>query len=308
MLQKFEPLRRSVLSMAAWLTPLGFLGACRSVDYGDALYRLQLASGGKDVMWMPSSEAISMAMLKAADTRSSDVVYDLGSGDGIIPILAAKHFGASAVGVEYNPDLVALSRRNAMRAGVADKTRFVEADLFTVDFSEASIVTMYLGEAINLKLLPRLEALRAGTKIVSNRFDLGSWQPDLRIIDVPDELAMLWVVPARLQGRWRINPRLGLGTEQVDIIQSHQMIELRTVRPGTLNWVGEGRIRGRHVDMVFHRSEGSPLRVKAQLTPDAKQMRLSPEQNIADALGVSCSSQALMGLKQCLGETYFLER
>jgi len=261
-----------MLLRVASLAPLGFLGACRSTNYGDALFKLQLASAGKDVMWMPSSEAISMAMLRAADTQPGDLVYDLGSGDGMIPILAAKHFGARAIGIEYNPDLVELSKRNAIRAGVADRTSFRQADLFEVDFSDASVVTLYLGEGINLKLAPRLAHLKAGTRVVSNRFDLGSWQPDRRITEVPDELAMLWVVPARLQGRWKIFPGAGLGIEQVDIIQSHQIVELRSVERGASRLLGEGRITGNDVHMVFQQAKGPPIVVKASLAADEQRL------------------------------------
>jgi SAM-dependent methyltransferase len=223
------------------------LGSCSSAHYGDDQYRLKLATAGKDVMWMPSSRAISMAMLHAAKTLATDLVYDLGSGDGIIPILAAQHFGARAVGIEYNADLVELSKRNAIRAGVAARTSFRQADLFQVDFSEATVVTLYLGEALNAKLLPRLEKLRPGTRLVSNRFDLGSWRPDQMITEVPNELAMLWVVPAGLQGRWRVPAVLDLNSETVNIVQSHQMIRLEVTRRGISYFLGEGRILGDEV-------------------------------------------------------------
>lgn len=270
-----RPVRRSVLGGSALLCASWLLSGCRSALYGDALYRLQLATAGKDVMWMPSSQAISMAMLKAANTQASDVVYDLGSGDGVIPILAAKHFGSRAVGIEYNPDLVELSRRNALRAGVADRTSFMKADLFEVDFSKASVVTLYLGEAINLKLVPRLEGLKPGTRIVSNRFDLGSWRADRIINEVPDELAMLWIVPARLQGRWRTASRIGLGFEAVEIIQSHQMIELRTVGSGLAARVGEGRISGMDVSIEIQHGQSAPLSLRGSLSSDGQRLSLT---------------------------------
>jgi SAM-dependent methyltransferase len=240
---------------------------------------LQLATAGKDVMWMPSSRAISMAMLHAAKTLATDLVYDLGSGDGIIPILAAQHFGARAVGIEYNGELVELSRRNAIRAGVADRISFRQADLFQVDFSEATVVTLYLGEALNAKLLPRLEKLRPGTRVVSNRFDLGSWRPDQMITEVPNELAMLWVVPAGLQGRWRVPAVLDLESDTVSIVQSHQMISVQINRRGINYVLGEGRILGNEVDLELQRADQqAPTRLKGRLTQGGKTIRFAMRQ------------------------------
>ena len=272
-LPKFE--RRDFLRIAGLTASTLLLGSCTGTNYGDDLYRLQLASAGKDVMWMPSSRAISMAMLQAAKTEASDLVYDLGSGDGIIPILAAKYFGAKAIGIEYNADLVELSKRNAMRAGVADKTSFRQADLFEVDFSDASVVTLYLGEALNSKLSPRLEGLKPGTRVVSNRFDLGSWRPDQTIAHVPNELAMLWVVPARLQGRWRISSELELGFDGIEIVQSHQMIELRSITQGLSYRIGEGRLTGIDVVIDIQREQASLLRLQGTTMSNGRALRLS---------------------------------
>jgi len=273
-MQESEPHRRGFLRKAGLTLSSCTLIACTSTNYGDDLYRLQLASAGKDVMWMPSSRAISMAMLQAAKTEASDLVYDLGSGDGIIPILAAQYFGAQAIGIEYNADLVELSKRHAIRAGVADRVSFKKADLFQVDFSDASVVTLYLGESLNAKLSPRLEQLRPGTRVLSNRFDLGSWRPDHIIAHVPNELAMLWIVPARVGGRWRIPADIGLGSDSIELIQSHQMIELRTVNQGLTHPIGEGRVSGSDIEFEIQRKHAPSLRLKGTASPDAKRLSL----------------------------------
>ena len=239
--------RRSLLAIAASLCaafPAVLTSSCSSTNYGDEQFTLRLAAFGKDVMWMPSGRAISLAMLEAAKLEPHDVVYDLGSGDGIIPILAAQQFGVRAVGIEYNPDLVALSQRNALRAGVASRVSFRRGDIFTEDFSEASVVTLYLGEDLNQRLRPRLLALKPGTRVVSNRFSLGSWVPDAVIDKVPNEYAMLWVVPAQVGGLWRVSaPGLPL-PERLEILQSNQMIEIRSGSGYFATALGEGRLQG----------------------------------------------------------------
>jgi precorrin-6B methylase 2 len=228
-----------------------FAASCNSTNYGDELYTLRLAAFGKDVMWMPSNRAISLAMLEAARIEPSDVVYDLGSGDGMIPILAAQHFGARAVGIEYNPDLVALSRRNAARAGVSDRVSFRQGDIFREDFSEASVVTLYLGEDLNQRLRPRLEALKPGTRVVSNRFSLGSWAPDEVIDKVSNEYAMLWIVPAQVGGLWQVLTPGESVPERIEIIQSNQLLELRTGSGYFYDVVGQGRLRGQSINIVL---------------------------------------------------------
>jgi SAM-dependent methyltransferase len=131
-----------------------------------------------DIHYVPTSNGVAEAMLKLAKTTSSDVVYDLGSGDGRIPIAAAKKFGARGVGVEIDADLITQSNRNARKAGVADKVQFLQQDLFKIDLSDATVVTLYLSNSINFRLRSRLEQLKPGTRIVSHRFTFGDWKPD----------------------------------------------------------------------------------------------------------------------------------
>jgi precorrin-6B methylase 2 len=153
---------------------------------------------GKDVIFLPTPQEVVSAMLDLAKVTDKDVVYDLGSGDGRTPITAAKEHGARAVGVEFNPKLVALSRQNAENAGVADRVRFINADLFETDLSEASVVTLYLLGSLNQKLLPKLQReLKPGSRVVSHAFTMGDqWKPDEERT-VNGKTIYLWIVPAK---------------------------------------------------------------------------------------------------------------
>ena len=154
-----------------------------------------------DVIWVPSDLVVARKMLEVAGVTRDDVVYDLGSGDGRIPIMAAKEFGARGVGVDIDPALVRKARANAVTAGVADRVTFVEQDLFTADIGDATVVAIYLGRDVNLRLRPKLlEELRPGTRIVSHDYDLGDWQPQRTVtVDLAerDHRVFLWRVPPR---------------------------------------------------------------------------------------------------------------
>ncbi|MCP9496279.1 MAG: methyltransferase domain-containing protein [Pyrinomonadaceae bacterium MAG19_C2-C3] len=152
-----------------------------------------------DVIYYPTPPEAVAEMLKMANIKATDVLYDLGSGDGRIPIAAAKQFGIRAVGIEINPDLVSKARENARQAGVSDRVRFMSADLFRTNFSDATVVTLYLSRSLNLLLRPRLlRELRPGTRILSHDFDMGDWQPE-QSVKVPwrnlYRTVYLWTVP-----------------------------------------------------------------------------------------------------------------
>jgi SAM-dependent methyltransferase len=161
---------------------------------------------GKDVIWVPTAQALVDRMLDMAKVTPSDTVIDLGSGDGRTVITAAKR-GAKALGIEYNPNMVELSRRNAAQEGVADKATFTKADLFETDLSGATVITMFLLPEINLKLRPKILDLRPGTRVVSNSFNMGDWEAD-QTAEARDGCtsyckAFFWVVPAKVDGTWR---------------------------------------------------------------------------------------------------------
>jgi hypothetical protein len=154
--------------------------------------------------FIATPDPVGRAMLALAGTTAADVVYDLGSGDGRLVIAAAREFDARGVGIEIDPKLVQQSAESAARAGVADRVRFLWQDIFATDVHEATVVTLYLGEALNLKLRPKLLAeLRPGSRIVSHAFGMADWTPD-RTVQVPGPYTLhLWIVPADVRGRWR---------------------------------------------------------------------------------------------------------
>jgi SAM-dependent methyltransferase len=172
-------------------------------------YEPQYNQWGKDVAWWPTSEVLVDKMLDMAKVTSDDFVIDLGSGDGRTVIAAAKR-GARALGIEYNPNLVALSNRNAAKENVGEKAQFVEADLFESDFSQATVITMFLSDTLNLRLRPKILNLKPGTRVVSTSFTMADWKPD-ETVSVENNkgcssycTALLWIVPAKVEGTWKL--------------------------------------------------------------------------------------------------------
>jgi len=155
---------------------------------------------GKDVIWVPTPEELIAAMLEMAKVTANDYVVDLGSGDGRIVIAAAKR-GARAMGVEFNPDMVELSRTNAQKEGVSDKASFVQGDIFETDFSKATVITMYLLPDLNIKLRPKILMMKPGTRVVSHAFSMEDWEPD-QTANVEGRTAYFWIVPAQVAGSW----------------------------------------------------------------------------------------------------------
>jgi SAM-dependent methyltransferase len=183
------------------------VGCCAALAIGSALLVAQNAQPKKplDVPYVPTTTEAVDAMLRLAEVKKTDVVYDLGCGDGRIVIAAAKTYGARGVGIDIDPQRIAEANANAKRAGVDKLVRFEENDLFQADFKDATVVTLFLLSSVNLKLKPKLMAeLKPGTRIVSNTFDMGDWKPE-REYTVPNtdddtflsHRLYLWVVPAR---------------------------------------------------------------------------------------------------------------
>ena len=164
---------------------------------------------GKDVVWVPTPQALVNRMLDMAKLTPNDYLMDLGSGDGRTVITAAKR-GARATGVEYNPNMVELSRNNAKKEGVGEKAQFVHGDIFETDFSKATVITLFLLPELNLKLRPKILDMKPGTRIVSNSFTMGDWQADQTQAATEKEgctaycTAYLWIVPAKVEGKWKL--------------------------------------------------------------------------------------------------------
>jgi precorrin-6B methylase 2 len=205
-------------------------------------FQPQVGQAGKDVVWVPTPQALVEKMLDMAKVSKNDIVYDLGSGDGRTVITAAKR-GARAKGVEYNPDMVALSQRNAAAEKVpADRATFVKADLFETDFSEATVVTMFLLPDINLRLRPKILNMKPGTRIVSNTFTMGEWSAD-ETQTISEGCtswctALLWIVPAKVDGMWR------LPQGELRLTQNFQMLSGTLRVDNNVTSITDGKMNG----------------------------------------------------------------
>lgn len=197
------------------------LSACSSTP--TSTYAPKLGQMGKDVMWLPTRDELVTQMLTVAQVSPDDEVVDLGAGDGKIAIAAARQFGALAWGIEYNKDLAALAQRNAEKAGVAGRVRIVQGDIFKEDFSRASVVTLYLLEELNEQLRPTLLGMRPGTRVVSNTFGMGDWEPD-QVIRVGSNTGYFWKVPAQVAGRWTVHGLDRRGPVLLALTQRHQRV------------------------------------------------------------------------------------
>ena len=236
----------SIRSYALALAIVAF-GAHAQVQAPEApAYTPSIGQPGKDVVWVPTPSVLVDTMLDMAKVTRDDYVIDLGSGDGRTVITAALR-GARALGIEYEGEMVALSRRNAQRAGVADRATFEQQDLFESDFSKATVVTLFLLPDINRKLMPKLLAMKPGTRVVSNSFPIGDWIPD-QTVNLTQEngceaawcTAMLWIVPSRVAGT-HATPQGELALEQ-----SFQMLT-GTLKTASATIPVEGRVVGEQV-------------------------------------------------------------
>lgn len=227
------------------LFPLFLAAGSLAQQQGAKEFEPRVGQQGKDVVWVPTPQVLVDKMLEMAKVTPQDYVIDLGSGDGRTVISAAK-LGARALGVEYNPDMVALSKKNAAAAGVSDRAQFIEADLFETDLSKATVITMFLLPDINLRLRPKILELKPGTRIVSNTFTMQEWEAD-QTANVDENCtswctALLWIVPAKMQGTWRFSQ----GAE-LQVSQEFQMITGTLTVNGTSVAIRDGRIRGEEV-------------------------------------------------------------
>jgi hypothetical protein len=216
---------------------------------------------GKDVMWLPTSDDLVFKMLDAAQVGPQDELVDLGAGDGKIPIAAARQFGARAWGIEYNKDLAALAQRNAQRAGVAERVRIVHGDIFKEDFSKATVVTMYLLEELNAQLRPTILAMKPGTRVLSNTFSMGDWEPD-QVIRVTNGTGYFWTVPANVAGLWTLSGLDENGNATLKLDQTFQRLGgSLTLQGKTQNLLG-ARIEGAALHFSFINADGLLKAVK----------------------------------------------
>jgi SAM-dependent methyltransferase len=224
---------------------------------------------------VPTNDGLVTRMLEMAKVTSSDLVYDLGAGDGKIAIAAARQFGATAVGVEYNPEMATLAQCFVRAEGLTQKVRIIQGDIFETDFSDATVVTLYLLPELNLKLRPTLLEMKPGTRVVSHSFLMGDWQPDQSSVS-EDGAAYLWLVPAKVAGKWTFRQQGGKDTFTVQLDQTFQKLSGKVGARG--DEIDQGEIKGTELSLIF--SEGdvhtllkgkvSANRVEAQVTRNTK--------------------------------------
>ena len=208
------------------------------------------------MIWDPTPDAAVERMLRMARTTSQDYVVDLGAGDGRIVMAAARDYGARATGIEYDPQLAALAQSRILKAGLAPRAQILQGDLFDFDFSDATVVTMYLLPELNLRLRERLLAMRPGTRVVSHEFDMGDWEPDERARAAGVEL-LLWIVPARVDGEWefRFVDDKRDESRRIRLVQKYQRVQ------SELNNL---RFEGSAVSFTLNSANGVRMRCKGQ--------------------------------------------
>lgn len=228
---------------ALFLITISVSAECQN-NIPDSGFVPEVGQKGKDVIWVPTPPELVELMLTTAKVTADDYVIDLGSGDGRTVIAAAKK-GAHALGIEFNPDMVALSKRNAENVGVSDKTEFIKADLFEYDLSKATVITLFLLPEINLKLRPLLLDLKPGTRIVSNTFTMGEWDADYESITEENinswNTALMWIIPAKVNGKWRLDQ------DELEINQQFQMLYGTYTGNGKVDKILNGRLAGNEI-------------------------------------------------------------
>jgi len=242
-MMKQPSFRRSALFAMALVLGLG-TGVVAQTAQTTKPFEPVVSQPGKDVVWVPTPQTLVDKMLDMAKVTPQDIVMDLGSGDGRTVITAAKR-GARAYGIEYNPDMVELSKRNAAAAGVSDKATFEKADLFETDLSKATVITLFLLPRINMELRPKILNLKPGTRIVSNTFTMEDWRPDESATVTGCERwceALFWIVPAKVAGTWRMTMPQGTLT----LTQTFQELT------GTLGStaITNGKMRGEEISFT----------------------------------------------------------
>ena len=216
-------------------------------------YEPQVGQAGKDVIWVPTPDEVVDRMLRMAQVTPNDYVIDLGAGDGKIAIAAAKKFGARALGIEYNPEMAKHAQGNVEKAGVAGKARIVQGDIFVTDFSQATVITMYLLPALNLKLRPQILSMRPGTRVTSHSFTMEDWEPD-ETSSMDGRRAYFWVVPANVNGGWTLET--GAERHELSFEQKFQKIDGSIAFGAMQAGLRDARLRGFAISFAYVDNNG----------------------------------------------------
>ena len=220
----------------------------------DRDYKPQVGQSGKDVVWVPTPDEVVQRMLRMAKVTPQDTVYDLGAGDGKIAIAAGK-MGATAVGIEYNPDMAKLAQCYVQAEELTGKTRIIQGDVFKEDFSKASVVTMYLLPELNLRLRPTILNMKPGTRVTSHQFTMGDWEPD-ETAEVDYRTAYLWIVPAKVEGAWTLREQGSANAYTVNLSQKYQKITGDLTAGTNKQPLVGATVRGEEVRFAFNDDKG----------------------------------------------------
>jgi len=218
-------------------------------------YKPQVGQAGKDVVWVPTPDELVSKMLTIAKVTSKDYVVDLGAGDGKIAIAAGRDFGATALGIEYNPEMARLAQCFVQAAGVGNKVKVIQGDIFKEDFSKATVVTMYLLPELNLRLRPIILNMKPGTRVTSHQFTMGDWEAD-QTIEMEYRSAYLWIVPAKVEGSWTFRETSGAPGFMVSLSQSFQKIKGEANVGYNKNPLTAQTLRGDAITFTFSDDKG----------------------------------------------------
>jgi SAM-dependent methyltransferase len=218
-------------------------------------YKPQVGQAGKDVVWVPTPDELVQRMLRMAKVVPQDLVYDLGAGDGKIAIAAGK-LGATAVGIEYNPDMAKLAQCYVQAEGVGNKVKIIQGDIFKEDFSKATVVTMYLLPELNLRLRPTILNMKPGTRVTSHQFTMGDWEAD-ETAEIEYRTAYLWIVPAKVEGTWTLREQGGANAQYtVNLAQKFQKISGDVSAGGAKQPLVGASLRGDEIKFAFNDDKG----------------------------------------------------
>jgi len=262
------------------LGPVGLSTPAFAQDFpnpaGDDLYKPMSGQSGKDVVWVPTPDEMVRRMLERAKVTKEDLVFDLGCGDGKIPIAAARLFGATAKGIEYNPEMAALARRNTERAGVTDRVEIITGDIFDPQlqarFMQATVITTYLLPDLNLKLRPTLLRMRPGTRVVTHAFHMGEWEPD-ETFNVEHRDGYSWIVPTNVAGRWELREEDGMDAS-IDLVQRYQRIGGTITLKGRTQPLLGPFVQGDAIGFTFVDAEGQVRSLRGTVKGDTLDARL----------------------------------
>jgi SAM-dependent methyltransferase len=258
-------MKNLVLSIAVSI----YLTGCTAPSSPSTGYKPVMAQQGKDVIWVPTPDSLLVKMLETAQVTNKDIVYDLGAGDGKIAIEAARRYGARAVGIEFDPQMAEHARQNAKNAGVADKVTIITGDIFAEDFSQATVVTLYLLPSLNGKLYPTLINMKPGTRIVSNTFTIGSWIPDKTFYGDSGTVGYFWVVPAKVNGFWRLEGVPGFDQATISIVQKSQEFHADFTPAGKAFQRIEGRLNATKITFSYTDAQGTMQTFNGEVTSDS---------------------------------------